>query len=43
VLIAGQAKARKLTLVTHNTTEFQRVPSLKVEDWKGATSSSSAR
>ncbi len=39
VLIAGQAKARKLTLVTHNTTEFQRVPSLKVEDWKGATSS----
>ena len=37
LLIAGQAKARKLTLVTHNTTEFQRVPSLKVEDWKGAT------
>jgi tRNA(fMet)-specific endonuclease VapC len=36
VLIAGQAKARKLTLVTHNTTEFQRVPGLKVEDWKGA-------
>jgi tRNA(fMet)-specific endonuclease VapC len=42
VLIAGQAKARKLTLVTHNTTEFQRVPGLKVEDWKGATSSASA-
>ena len=39
VLIAGQAKARKLTLVTHNTTQFQRVPGLKVEDWKGATSS----
>lgn len=38
VLIAGQAKARKLTLVTHNTTEFQRVPGLKVEDWKGPTS-----
>jgi hypothetical protein len=37
VLIAGQAKARKLTLVTHNTTEFTRVPGLKVEDWKGAT------
>ena len=36
VLIAGQAKARKLTLVTYNTTEFQRVPGLKVEDWKGA-------
>jgi tRNA(fMet)-specific endonuclease VapC len=38
VLIAGQARARELTLVTHNTTEFQRVPSLKVEDWKGSTS-----
>lgn len=38
VLIAGQAKARELTLVTHNTTEFQRVPGLKVEDWKGSTS-----
>ena len=37
VLIAGQAKARKLTLVTHNTTEFKRIPGLKVEDWKGAT------
>lgn len=39
VLIAGQAKARKLTLVTHNTTEFVRVPGLKVEDWKRMTSS----
>jgi tRNA(fMet)-specific endonuclease VapC len=38
VLIAGQAKARALTLVTHNTTEFQRVPGLKVEDWKSSTS-----
>jgi tRNA(fMet)-specific endonuclease VapC len=37
VLIAGQAKARALTLVTHNTTEFQRVPGLKLEDWKGST------
>jgi tRNA(fMet)-specific endonuclease VapC len=36
VLIAGQAKARKLTLVTHNTTEFRRIPGLKVEDWNGA-------
>ena len=42
-LVAGQARARKLTLVTHNTTEFQRVPSLKVEDWKGATPPSPAR
>jgi tRNA(fMet)-specific endonuclease VapC len=35
VLIAGQAMARELTLITHNTSEFQRVPGLKVEDWKG--------
>jgi tRNA(fMet)-specific endonuclease VapC len=34
VLIAGQARARALTLVTHNTSEFQRVPGVKVEDWK---------
>jgi hypothetical protein len=38
VLIAGQAKARNLTLVTHNTTEFPRVAGLRVEDWKGTTS-----
>jgi tRNA(fMet)-specific endonuclease VapC len=34
VWIAGQARARELTLVTHNTSEFNRVPGLKVEDWK---------
>ncbi len=39
VLIAGQAKARELTLVTHNTAEFTCVQGLKVEDWSGATSS----
>ncbi len=33
VLIAGQAMARELTLVTHNTSEFRRVPGLKVDDW----------
>lgn len=33
VLIAGQAKARGLTLVTNNTGEFSRVPDLRVEDW----------
>jgi tRNA(fMet)-specific endonuclease VapC len=33
VLIAGQAKALGLTLVTHNTGEFSRVPGLRVEDW----------
>lgn len=38
VLIAGQARARELTLVTHNTTEFRRVPGLKLEDWKGSMS-----
>ena len=34
-LIAGQALARGLTLVTHNTGEFSRVPGLRVEDWEG--------
>jgi tRNA(fMet)-specific endonuclease VapC len=33
VLIAGQAKARRLILVTHNTAEFDRIPGLHVEDW----------
>ena len=34
VLIAGQALARKLILVTHNTREFQRVAGLQIEDWE---------
>ncbi len=33
VLIAGQAKARQLTLITHNTEEFSRVPGLRIRDW----------
>jgi Predicted nucleic acid-binding protein, contains PIN domain len=33
VLIAGQAKARGLTLVTNNTGEFARVVGLRLEDW----------
>ena len=33
VLTAGQARARALTLITHNTREFQRVAGLRVEDW----------
>ena len=33
VLIAGQASARELILVTHNTAEFGRVPGLRIEDW----------
>lgn len=35
VLIAGQALARDLILVTHNTREFARVPGLHLEDWSG--------
>jgi len=34
VLIAGQAKARDLTLVTNNTDEFSRVPGLRIENWQ---------
>jgi len=34
VLIAGQALARNLVLITHNTREFHRVPGLEVEDWE---------
>jgi tRNA(fMet)-specific endonuclease VapC len=34
VLIAGQAKARAVTLVTHNAAEFGRVPGLRIEDWE---------
>lgn len=33
LLIAGQARARNLTLVTNNLREFQRVAGLRVEDW----------
>jgi tRNA(fMet)-specific endonuclease VapC len=32
-LIAGVALSRNLTLVTHNLSEFQRVPNLSLEDW----------
>ncbi len=33
VLIASQGLRRDLTVVTHNTGKFSRVPGLKVEDW----------
>ena len=33
VLIAGQAKARGLTLVTNDLSEFRRIPGLVLEDW----------
>lgn len=33
LIIASIALAHMLTLVTHNTAEFERVPGLTVEDW----------
>jgi tRNA(fMet)-specific endonuclease VapC len=33
-LIAGQARARGLVLVTRNTGEFGRMPRLRMEDWE---------
>lgn len=35
VLLAGHAIAAGLRLVTHNTAEFARIPSLPLEDWQG--------
>ncbi len=34
LLIAAVALAHDLTLVTHNTDEFNRVPGLRFEDWE---------
>jgi tRNA(fMet)-specific endonuclease VapC len=34
VLIAGQAVARSMILVTHDTQEFARVPGLRLDDWQ---------
>jgi tRNA(fMet)-specific endonuclease VapC len=34
LLIAAHALAMDVTLVTHNTTEFARVPELRIEDWQ---------
>ncbi len=33
LLIAGQAKAKKLILVTNNIKEFARVEGIKMENW----------
>ncbi|WCL50777.1 type II toxin-antitoxin system tRNA(fMet)-specific endonuclease VapC [Leptospira sp. GIMC2001] len=33
LLIASQARARNLILVSNNTKEFERVPNLKLENW----------
>jgi tRNA(fMet)-specific endonuclease VapC len=34
LLIAGQAVARNMILITHNTAEFGRAPGLRIEDWE---------
>ena len=34
LLIAAQALAKQLTLVTNNTAEFKRINGLQLEDWK---------
>ena len=36
LFIAAHARSRDLTLVTHNTREFNRVAGLRVEDWLDA-------
>ena len=33
LLIAAQSLSRNFTLVTNNVTEFERVPSLNIENW----------
>ena len=33
MMIAGQARARGLILVTNNTREFERIPGLMLENW----------
>lgn len=33
LLVAGHARSEGLTLVTNNTREFERVESLRAEDW----------
>ncbi len=33
IQIAAQGIARDLTVVTHNTGEFSRVPNIRLEDW----------
>lgn len=33
IQLAGQAVSKNLTIVTHNTGEFSRVPGIHMEDW----------
>jgi len=32
-MIASVALVHDLTLVTHNTADFQRIPQLRLDDW----------
>ena len=34
MLIAATAVAKRLTVVTHNTRHFSRIPGLRIEDWE---------
>jgi len=34
MLIGAHALSLKVTLVTNNTKEFQRIPNLKIDDWR---------
>ena len=34
ILIAGQAMARSLTVITHNRREFDLINGLRIEDWQ---------
>ncbi len=34
LMLAGQALSLEISLVTHNTREFRRVPELLLEDWE---------
>ena len=34
LIIAAIARANDATLITHNTKEFSRIPSLRLEDWE---------
>jgi tRNA(fMet)-specific endonuclease VapC len=34
MMFAAIAMANDLTLVTHNTAEFARIPGLRAEDWE---------
>ena len=36
LMIASVALAHDLTLVTHNTRDFQNIPGLRLEDWLAA-------